>query len=160
MKVSRSISWQSWAARFAAVVATVGGAGYLTKMPGTVGSAVACVLYFFFPVPGWGILAVALLGVWCSDVYAKAKGVLDPGEVVVDEVVGMWISLAGLPSGFVLASFLLFRIVDIVKPGPISKLEKLPGGWGIMADDVAGGILTNVILQIIRRLLDGWGGGM
>jgi phosphatidylglycerophosphatase A len=145
-------------ARWSAAVATVGGAGYLTKMPGTVGSAVAYAFYFFFPVPWWGILGVALLGIWCSDVYAKAKGVTDPGEVVIDEVVGMWISLKGLPLGFpTLSAFLLFRIVDIVKPGPIAKLEKLPGGWGIMADDVAGGILTNMLLRLIHWLF--WGGG-
>ncbi|MDR1377983.1 MAG: phosphatidylglycerophosphatase A [Synergistaceae bacterium] len=138
--------------RFSAAVATVGGVGYLTKMPGTMGSAVACALYLLFPIPWWGILIVALLGVFCSDVYSKANEVLDPGEVVIDEVVGMWISLAGLPPGCALAAFLLFRIVDIVKPGPVGKVEKLPGGWGIMADDVVGGILTNSILRIILRM--------
>jgi phosphatidylglycerophosphatase A len=143
--------------RFSAAVATVAGVGYLTKMPGTVGSAVAAGLYFLFPVPWWGILATALLGTWCSDVYAKAKGVSDPAEVVIDEVVGMWISLTGLPLGFTLPAFLLFRILDILKPGPIHKAEKLPGGWGIMADDVLGGILANWILQAILWLF--WSGG-
>ncbi|MDR1979519.1 MAG: phosphatidylglycerophosphatase A [Synergistaceae bacterium] len=133
----------------AMLAATVGGAGYLTKMPGTVGSAVACVVYAFLPVPWWMILAVTLVGTWCADVYAGLKGISDPGEVVIDEVVGMWLSLWGLPMTFILPAFLLFRIVDIIKPIPVSTAEKLPGGWGIMADDVVGGVMTNLILQAI-----------
>jgi phosphatidylglycerophosphatase A len=143
--------------RFSTAVAPVAGVGYLTKMPGTVGSAVAVGFYLLFPVPWWGILVVALLGIRCSDIYAKAKGVSDPAEVVIDEVVGMWISLTGLPLGFTLPAFLLFRILDILKPGPIHKVEKLPGGWGIMADDALGGILTNWILRAIFWLF--WNGG-
>jgi phosphatidylglycerophosphatase A len=137
--------------KFATLVSTVGGVGYLL-VPGTMGSAVACGVYAFLPVPWWVILAVALLGVGCSDVYAKAKKTLDPGEVVVDEIVGMWLSLTGLPKTFILPAFLLFRIIDIIKPAPVSTMEKLPGGWGIMADDVVGGIMTNLILQVIYRI--------
>jgi phosphatidylglycerophosphatase A len=137
--------------KFAAWIATVGGAGRLTKMPGTVGSAVACLPCAFGPVPWWAILAVTLLGTLCADVYAKAKKVPDPSEVVVDEVVGMWLSLVGLPRTFILPAFLLFRIIDITKPFPVSAMEKLPGGWGIMADDILGGLITNLILQVIYR---------
>jgi phosphatidylglycerophosphatase A len=138
--------------KFAALVATVGGTGHLTKMPGTIGSAVACLPCAFLPVPWWAILLAALLGTGCADVYAKEKNISDPSEVVVDEVVGMWLSLAALPRTFILPAFLLFRIVDITKPVPVSTAEKLPGGWGIMADDMVGGVMTNLILQAIYRL--------
>ncbi|MDR2180027.1 MAG: phosphatidylglycerophosphatase A [Synergistaceae bacterium] len=139
--------------KFAAWIATVGGAGYFTKMPGTVGSALACLVCAFSPVPWWAILTTALLGTGCADVYSKMKNIPDPSEVVIDEVVGMWLSLAGLPRTFILPAFLLFRIIDITKPVPVSTMEKLPGGWGIMADDVVGGIMTNLILQALYRLL-------
>ena len=136
---------------FATWIATVGGAGYFTKMPGTVGSALACVPCAFGPVPWWAILTVTLLGTGCADVYAKVKKIPDPSEVVIDEVAGMWLSLVGLPRTFILPAFLLFRIIDITKPFPVSTMEKLPGGWGIMADDILGGLITNLILQAIYR---------
>ena len=138
--------------KFAMGVATVGGVGYLTPIPGTLGSAVACGVYAFFPVPWWIILVVTLLGIGCADIYAKAKKISDPREVVVDEVVGMWLSLTGLPKTFIVPAFLLFRVIDIIKPGPVSTMEKLPGGWGIMADDVLGGIVTNLILQALYQI--------
>ena len=141
----------------AALIATVGGVGYLTKMPGTLGSAVACGLYVFLPVHWAAILAVTVLGIWASDSYAKKTGVTDPGEVVIDEVVGMWLSLCAMPPTFIVPAFLLFRIVDIVKPIPVCTAEKLPGGWGIMADDVVGGLMTNLILQGIYWIF--WGQG-
>jgi phosphatidylglycerophosphatase A len=147
-----NLTEKKWISKPATLVATVGGAGYLTKMPGTVGSVVACGVYVFLPVPWWAILAVALLGTGCAGVHAKAKKIPDPGEVVVDEVVGMWLSLAGLPKVLTLPALLLFRIIDITKPVPVSTAEKLPGGWGIMADDVVGGVMTNLILRILLAL--------
>jgi phosphatidylglycerophosphatase A len=93
------------------------------------------------------ILAVIVLGTWGADRYAKMKNVLDPGEVVIDEVAGMWLSLWGLPNAYIPGAFLLFRIVDILKPFPVCTMEKLPGGWGIMADDIVGGAMANLILQ-------------
>ncbi len=140
------------------LIATVGGSGYLTKMPGTVGSAVACVLYVLFPVRWWIILAVMAAGIWAGDIYARRKGRTDPSEVVIDEVVGMWISIYGLPSSFVVPGFFMFRIVDVIKPVPVCTAEKLPGGWGIMADDVLGGIMTNLIFQGICWIFlgEGW----
>ena len=150
----RKISVSDWATW----VATLCGAGYLTRVPGTVGSAIACVLYLLLPIRWWAILAVVLLGTWAADIYAKKKGITDPGEVVIDEVAGMWLSLYALPLTFALPAFLLFRIVDILKPIPVCTAEKLPGGIGIMADDVIGGIMTNLILQgICWIFLDqGW----
>ena len=140
------------------LIATAGRAGYLTKMPGTVGSAVACVLFVLLPIRWWVILAVMAAGIWAGDVYARRKGVTDPSEVVIDEVVGMWLSLYALPRPFIIPAFFLFRIVDIIKPVPVCTAEKLPGGWGIMADDVVGGILTNLIFQGIYWIFmdGGW----
>ena len=142
--------------KYAALIATVGGVGYFPKLPGTVGSAVAYAFCSVFPVPLWGILGIAALGVWAADAYARDIGEKDPGEVVIDEVVGMGIACYGMPLGFLLPAFVLFRILDILKPVPISTAERLPGGWGIMADDVVGGVVANIILRGIRL----FGGGM
>jgi phosphatidylglycerophosphatase A len=74
----------------------------------------------------------------------------DPKEVTIDEVVGMWISLMFLPINWrmVLAAFLIFRVLDILKPYPADDFDKKPGGWNIMLDDVVAGLYTNLILQI------------
>lgn len=139
------------------VLATLGGLGFLTRMPGTLGSAAACLFYVFFPVPWWGILALALLGTWASELCARAMGTEDPGTIVVDEAVGMWVSLYALPVSFSLPAFFLFRVVDIVKPFPVSAAERLPGGVGIMADDVLGGVMVNLFLQFLNGYI--WGQG-
>ena len=127
-------------------------------MPGTLGSAAAFCVYILFPVPWYLILVVATLGVYVSHLYSKRIGVEDPKEVVIDEAVGVWISMYALPSGFFLPALFLFRIIDILKPFPVNVSEKLPGGWGIMADDIVGGILVNLILTLIRWLYieGGW----
>ena len=139
-------------------IATVGGLGFFSFMPGTLGSAAACLVSWFFPVPWWAILAVAAVGVWASGAAARFLGKEDPGCVIIDEVVGMWLSLLFLPRSFVLGGFLLFRALDILKPFPIYLFERLPGGWGIMADDVVGGLMANFLLQTLNAYLfnAGW----
>jgi phosphatidylglycerophosphatase A len=74
----------------------------------------------------------------------------DPGIVVIDEVVGMWVSLLLLPftPGTALAGFLLFRVMDVIKPWPARDLEHLPEGWGIMTDDVMAGLYANLLLRV------------
>ena len=139
------------------VVATLGGLGFLTRMPGTVGSAVACLFYVFLPVPWWGILVLGAVGTWAAGACARAMRTEDPGSIVVDEAVGMWVSLYTLPASFSLPAFFLFRLVDILKPFPVSAAERLPGGVGIMADDVVGGLLVNLFLQFLNGYL--WGQG-
>lgn len=82
----------------------------------------------------------------------KCAGKSDPQTVVVDEVVGQWIGLAGASSlGWkqVLAAFLLFRLFDIVKPFPVARLEQAPGGWGIMLDDVMAGAYTALVMVLL-----------
>jgi len=126
-------------------------------MPGTVGSIAAFLVYPVIPVPILAIIGIIALGVWTSHRYALQEGKKDPKEVIIDEVAGTWIAMFGLPSGFSLPALFLFRILDILKPFPVNASEKLPGGWGIMADDIVAGLLANIILTVIRWLYFGGG---
>jgi phosphatidylglycerophosphatase A len=135
-------------------VATALGSGYSPIAPGTAGSAVG--LLFFWPlqrlpaaVQVAALLALFAAGVVAATRVARGVGLEDPGIVVVDEVVGMWTSLLFLPFTPVtaLAGFVLFRILDVFKPYPARQLESLPGGWGIMCDDVMAGIYANLLLR-------------
>jgi phosphatidylglycerophosphatase A len=143
----------------ARAVATGLGSGYSPWAPGTAGSLVGLALYW--PLQRlpllWQVLAlgvVAAAGVVCSAVVARQIADPDPGIVVVDEVAGMWTSLLWLPFTplTALAAFLLFRVMDIVKPYPARDLESLPGGWGIMADDLMAGIYANLVLRLALRI--------
>lgn len=107
-----------------------------------------------WPPNAFLLLGVALLwpGVWASAKMERDAGKPDPQSVVVDEVVGQWIGLAGASSlGWkqVLAAFLLFRLFDIVKPFPVARLERAPGGWGIMLDDVMAGAYTALVMVLL-----------
>ena len=140
------------------IVSTVGGLGRFSSMPGTVASAAACLIALFVP-PTWPlILFVCIVGTIASDRYARETGRRDPGEVVIDEVVGTWISLYALPQTMWLPALLVFRILDILKPFPIGAAEALPGGIGIMADDVLGGVCANLLLRGLHMLF--FGGGL
>lgn len=122
-------------------------------MPGTLGTAVACALLIAAKgIPLWALALVILIGTVASDKYAKRTGTEDPSEVVVDEVAGYWISMVGLDPSFAIVAFFLFRVVDILKPFPVRNMEKLPGGVGIMADDVCGGVLVNILLRLLHWL--------
>lgn len=92
---------------------------------------------------------IVVAGAWSARLTEKALGVEDPGPVVIDEVVGMFVSLLWLPATWpvVLAAFLAFRVFDIVKPWPAGRLEHVPGGWGVMADDVMAGVYANLLVQ-------------
>jgi phosphatidylglycerophosphatase A len=141
---------------FHKITSTSLGIGYIGKGAGTV-AAVACSVCWYLvyrngyqPVPSLLItIAITLLGIWSSNIVSKIWG-KDPARVVIDEVAGMCISLLFIPVTlkYVVAALILFRFFDIAKPLYIKKLEKLPGGWGIMLDDVLAGIYANVILQI------------
>lgn len=141
----------------AKAIATVGGIGRVPRLPGTVASVVGAGLaWWLSPNPTAqivGCLVVTALGFWSAGPAARAMGVKDPPAVVIDEVAGMMISLALLPVTWklYLAGFLLFRILDIFKPGPIRRLERLSGSAGIMADDLLAGLLTNLLLQVVLR---------
>jgi phosphatidylglycerophosphatase A len=143
--------------KLAGIVATWFGCGYATKAPGTAGSLAAVViawaLHRFTGLPsGWFALLAGVLfpvGVWAADVTARVTRLKDPQIVVVDEVVGQWLTLAGattLNAKSWLAGFVLFRLFDIWKPFPVRRLEALPGGLGIVADDVMAGVYGALVL--------------
>ena len=142
-------------------LATGFGAGLSPIAPGTAGTAVGLLLFWPLSalsraVQAGAIVVVSLVGVWGADLVARREAREDPGLVVVDEIVGMWISLFCVPLSLktAAAAFLLFRIMDVVKPFPARRLEDLHGGWGIVADDVMAGIYANLVLQVILRF--GW----
>ena len=139
----------------AEVLATGAGSGYSPVAPGTAGSAVGLLLFWplaCLPLAGQvgaTLVLFVLGGVAAARVAARA-GQKDPGIVVVDEVVGQWVSLLLLPLTPLTAAlgFFLFRIMDVLKPWPARDLERLPGGWGIMADDVMAGVYANLLMRI------------
>ena len=143
----------------AVAIATVGGAGYFPIAPGTVGSAAGVVLYLLTrhldPSIQIGLfVAVCVVGTWASTVAAGHFGREDPGYVVVDEVAGQLATLMLLDVGLLGASigFLIFRVMDIIKPWPANRLEALHGGLGIMADDVMAGVYGWLVLWGILYL--------
>ncbi len=150
MSSSRSIL--SLGAQF---LATGAGAGYAPFAPGTAGSLLGLLLFWplsRLPFAGEVGVTVALflLGTLAATHMASRLGLKDPGIVVVDEVVGQWVSLLLLPLTPVTVAlgFLLFRLLDVVKPWPARDFERLPGGWGIMADDVMAGIYANLLVRV------------
>jgi phosphatidylglycerophosphatase A len=147
--------------RFAILLATFGYVGHFPIAPGTAGSAAALLLYAllrWLSMPALDvavILVLCLAGFWAGSVAAVHYGREDPGYVVLDEVVGMLLTLLFIPVSWkgVLAGFLLFRLFDIVKPPPARQLERLHGGVGIMMDDVMAGIYGNLALRLLIWLL-------
>ncbi len=139
----------------AIALATAFGAGYAPVAPGTFGSAVGLVLWWLLPrstvVQFAAILIVFALGSWSGSVAERHFKRTDPGHVVLDEVLGMQITLFLNPVGWVgaLIGFLLFRVADIVKPYPANKLEALHGGFGIMADDAMAAVYSNIVLRLV-----------
>lgn len=146
------------------VLASAGYVGYVPFAPGTFGSAVAIPLWFALRQTGsplLELLAIAVLtvaGAWSARVAERALGVEDPGIVVIDEVVGMLISVLWLPLTWpvALAGFLAFRFFDIVKPYPADRLEHVPHGWGVMADDVMAGIYAYATVRILLWVKPEW----
>ena len=133
--------------------------GKLPYAPGSWGSLGAILLWLLLPITlSFHISALVILfvlGIYSSNKMVKYLDNQDPPEVVIDEVVGMGISLFMLPHdlGLYLLAFFLFRIFDIVKPLFINRMQDFPGGWGIMLDDVMAGLLTFVIVNGISIFL-------
>jgi phosphatidylglycerophosphatase A len=143
--------------KVALVFATWFGCGYFPVGPGTVGSLAAVGIayllqhHFGWTAPWFAGLAALLMwpGIWASGVAAVVSGRKDPGLVVVDEVIGQWITLSGatvLNWKSWVAAFVLFRVLDIWKPAPARRLESLPGGTGIVMDDVMAGVYGALVL--------------
>lgn len=145
--------------RIARALSTCLWTGYFPVAPGTVGSLLAVLLYLFVPAlqqPAVLAAAVALsavIGIWSGGVMEERVGE-DPPEVTLDELSGQWLALLMLPAGVVpaLLAFLFFRLYDILKPGPVDMAQRLPGGWGIMADDLLAGILANLSVRLLLLL--------
>lgn len=144
----------------ALAIATAGGAGYFPFAPGTVGSAVGIVIYLLTrhldpSIQVASFVVVCVIGTWASTVAARHFGREDPGYVVVDEVAGQLATLLLLDVGYVGAAigFLIFRILDIIKPWPANRLEALHGGVGIMADDVMAGAYGWVLMWGLVTLI-------
>ena len=148
-------------ARLAYLYTSVFFVGKLPIAPGTWGSFTALLIWLLI-IPHISSIALILIttvifvfGVYASSTMEKKYNINDPSFVVIDEWVGQWIALLFLPQsvGWGLFAFFLFRIFDIWKPNPIRKLDDLPGGWGIMLDDVLAGIYALVIVQIVYNTL-------
>ncbi|MEA1973101.1 MAG: phosphatidylglycerophosphatase A [Candidatus Cloacimonadota bacterium] len=149
------------------VLATVFGAGYFPKSPGTFGTFVALVTYYFLPNYFFGynmdmfqiylLFILIMLSVVSVHICSQAEKTMghDDGKIVIDEYFGYFFSILFLPKTtlILILSFIIFRFYDIVKPPPIYQIQKLNAGWGIMIDDVLAGIFTNVTIRIILIIL-------
>ncbi|WAC42394.1 phosphatidylglycerophosphatase A [Pedobacter sp. SL55] len=143
---------------FHKIIATTFGIGYIGKGAGTYASIFTCLLWYFLQPSGYELklapVLVALLltiqGVRSANEVEALWG-KDHQRVVIDEVAGMCITLLFVPLEikYIIAGLVLFRFFDILKPLGIRRLEKWPGGWGVMADDVLAGIYANIVMQII-----------
>lgn len=150
--------------RLAVFVATVAYCGYFPVAPGTIGSIAGLAVYALVwwsksPfVEAGAIVAVFAAGVWAGTVAERYFGGIDPGPVVIDEVLGMLITLAFVPVSWsgALAGFVLFRIFDVIKPYPAGRFERLPGGLGVMADDAMAAVYANITLRVALWLLPNW----
>jgi len=149
--------------RLAVAIATSGGAGYFPFAPGTVGSAVGVVIYFLTrrltPASQVALLVgITLVGTWASHLAAQHFNKEDPGYVVIDEVAGQLVTLLLLDVGLLgaAAGFFLFRVFDIIKPWPARKFEDLPGGLGIMADDLMAGVYGWIVLRGLLFAVHAW----
>jgi phosphatidylglycerophosphatase A len=156
--------------RLAVFLATAGYSGYFPIAPGTVGSAVGLLVYGairWAHSPGMVtmpiieallILGLFAVGVWAGTTAERYFGGIDPGPIVLDEVVGMLMTLAFIPVGLsaALTGFVLFRIFDVIKPFPARRFEALHGGFGVMADDAMAAIYANVSLRLLMALFPLW----
>ena len=147
--------------RLAILLATFGYVGHFPFAPGTAGSAAALLLYAALRLAASPILDLAVIvalfaiGCWAGSVAEVHYGRTDPGFVVLDEVVGMLLTLLLVPVSWsgALVGFFLFRGFDIIKPFPARQCERMHGGLGIMADDAVAGIYGNLALRLVLYLV-------
>ncbi|MFO7446192.1 MAG: phosphatidylglycerophosphatase A [Ignavibacteriaceae bacterium] len=134
--------------------------GYIPFASGTFGSLAALVIYY---IPGFenpviiipAIIFFSSYGIYISGKFEKIYG-KDPAQCTIDEVVGMWISLLFLPKTILISlfAFFIWRMMDIIKPFPARKLESLPDGWGVMADDIAASVYSVLLVHIILLIFE------
>ncbi len=139
-------------------ICTFAGVGFFPKAPGTAASFAAILILYFFPMPLTGI-AVLMLILFLAGLMAipgvEARYGTDPGLIVIDEVIGQWVSLLFLPhTVWILAlAFVLFRIFDIFKPLGIDALQKLPGAYGVLLDDILAGFYSFILIQLLLLVM-------
>ncbi|GAB4268034.1 MAG: phosphatidylglycerophosphatase A [Candidatus Rifleibacteriota bacterium] len=161
MTISKRIgaSWtnSSTGSALIKILGTCFGLGYLPKAPDTFGSLAGIALYlltknFSLMFQAFFIFIFCLLAIGISERLEKTLRTKDPQEVVIDEAAGMWITLifiADIGLSHILVGFLVFRFLDIFKPFPINLFQTFRGGTGILADDLASGMIANVILRLL-----------
>jgi phosphatidylglycerophosphatase A len=143
--------------RLGLFVATCGYLGYVPVAPGTFGSVAGLIVFAAVRWSGSPALEVAaiillfVIGVWSSNIAEKHFGGVDPAPVILDEVVGMLITLAFIPVNITgaIVGFLLFRLFDVIKPWPANRLEALHGGLGVMADDAMAAVYGNLVMRLL-----------
>ncbi len=139
-------------------IATCFKVGYLPLAPGTWGSIFAILLWWIFIkdlnlyVFGVVIVLFFIIGIVTSNIVINELDDNDPSHIIIDELVGQWLALLFLPKGLIniAIAFILFRFFDIIKPWPISLIEKLPKGLGVMSDDLVAGFVTLVLIQVVN----------
>jgi len=134
--------------------------GYIPFAPGTFGSLMALAIYL---IPGFEnptilltfISLFSIIGIYVGNKFEKVYG-KDPAQCTIDEMVGMWITLLFIPKyvWYILFAFIIWRILDIIKPFPANIFEKINGGWGIMLDDIMAGLYSLVLVHIIIYLIN------
>ncbi|MGH9868948.1 MAG: phosphatidylglycerophosphatase A family protein [Candidatus Polarisedimenticolia bacterium] len=137
-------------------IATFFGVGHAPVASGTVATAAAIPVYLaaWYVGGSWLVAGLAVFfmvaGVPAASALERGLGYHDPSEAVVDEVAGFLLTMTFIPPTLItcVAGFLLFRVLDVLKPWPASRLERLPAGWGIMADDVACGVMGAVVMNL------------
>jgi len=150
--------------RLGVFIATCAHIGYAPFAPGTFGSAVGLVVYYLVRRQASTAIELATIGVvlvvglWSATEAEHHFGGIDPGPVVIDEVVGMLLTLALHPVNVLgaITGFVIFRVLDVVKPWPARRLEHLPGGFGVVLDDAMAGIYGNLLMWGLIWLLPTW----
>jgi phosphatidylglycerophosphatase A len=138
-------------------LSTFFGLGFVPVGPGTLSSAAAVLIYrlalYGLPWPWYMVIFLVLvaLGTAASGAYAAELGQADPQRIVIDETAGQLLALFQVPIRWLplTLAFVFFRFFDIIKPGPIRSLERLPGGWGIMADDLGAGLAAGALVHVL-----------
>lgn len=139
-------------------IATLGPLGYIPIAPGTFSSLLAVLFVALLKPsnPSYIIIIIFTLtiGVVSADIAEKLFGIKDCQHIVIDEFAGFFVAMLFLPQkkGYLISAFIIYRVLDILKPPPLRKIEGLSGGIGIMADDIVAGIYTNIILEVWRLL--------
>jgi phosphatidylglycerophosphatase A len=147
--------------RIGVFIATCAYVGYAPVAPGTFGSAIGLAVFYLVrhqrstTVEVAAIVVLAAVGLWSATEAEHHFGGIDPGPVVIDEVIGMLITLAFIPVNMAgaIVAFFIFRLLDVVKPWPARRLEHLPGGFGVVLDDMMAGVYGNIVMWGLVTLL-------